>query len=182
MRKSVIFLLFVIALIVIISPGIIGRLAEQSMDENLDWAAAESREIAITSLGFDRGWFTSHGQHRIEIRSGELRDSLMLLAYENGFDELPVLIIDTRIDHGLVPVTSIGRQQGSLAPGLGNAVSTLSFEFATIGKDRPDDGAEGTQVSFRGPVLQHARSFGSQIEACLGSFENGHHITGSHVK
>jgi uncharacterized protein YdgA (DUF945 family) len=129
LKKSIVFLLLALAVIVLVSPGIVGRLAEQSMDENLDWAAAESREIAITSLGFDRGWFSSEGQHRVEFRQGELRDSLLALANEGGYDELPVLVIDTHIDHGLVPVTSLGREKGSLVPGLGRALSTLSLEF-----------------------------------------------------
>jgi len=31
-----------------ISPGIVGRLAERSMDENLDWAANESGSIELS--------------------------------------------------------------------------------------------------------------------------------------
>lgn len=129
MKKSFVFLLLALAVIVLVSPGIVGRLAEKSMDENLDWAATETREFQVSSSGFDRGWFSSEGQHRVEITGGELRDSLLALALEYGVDELPTLIIDTHIDHGIVPVTSVGREKGSLIPGLGNAVSTLSFEF-----------------------------------------------------
>ena len=128
MKKSFVALLVVLALIVLISPGIVGRLAEKSMDENLDWAAAEAEEVVVSSQGFDRGWFSSEGQHRIEIKDGELRD--LLLAYTNADmpGELPALIIDTRIDHGLIPVTSMSREKGSLVPGLGSAVSTVGFE------------------------------------------------------
>ena len=67
MKKSFVFLLLALALVVIVSPGIVGKLAEQSMDENLDWAANESREFSVTALGFDRGWFSSDGRHRIEL-------------------------------------------------------------------------------------------------------------------
>ena len=112
MKKSFVFLLLALAVVVLVSPRIIGHLAEQSMDENLDWAATETQEILVTSLGFDRGWFSSEGQHRIELTNGELRDSLTLLALEAGYNELPVLIIDTRIDHGLVPLTSIPHYRG----------------------------------------------------------------------
>jgi uncharacterized protein YdgA (DUF945 family) len=112
-KKGFVYILLVLAVIVLVSPGIVGRLAERSMDENLDWAATEANEVTITSQGFDRGWFSSEGQHRVELRGGKL----------------PVLIIDTRIDHGLVPVASMAREQGSLAPGLGRAVSTLRLEF-----------------------------------------------------
>jgi len=129
-KKGFVFALLALAVIVLISPGIVGRLAEKSMDENLDWAATESNEVTITSLGFDRGWFSSEGQHRVEMRDGELRDALTYLVSSNGLAEVPVLIIDTRIDHGLVPVASMARDKGSLAPGLGSAVSTVHLEFA----------------------------------------------------
>jgi len=128
MKKSIVVVLLLLAVIVLVSPGIVGRLAEQSMDENLDWAATESDEVTITSQGFDRGWFSSEGQHRVEMRDGELRDALTYMMSDGDLAELPVLIIDTRIDHGLVPVASMARERGSLAPGLGSAISTLRLE------------------------------------------------------
>jgi uncharacterized protein YdgA (DUF945 family) len=163
LKKSIVFLLLALAVIVLVSPGIVGRLAEQSMDENLDWAAAETQEIAITSRGFDRGWFSSEGQHRVEIRQGELRNSLLALTSDNGHDELPVLIIDTHIDHGLVPVTSIGRKKGSLVPGLGRAVSTLSLEFG-----------DGESIELPGTIYSKV-SLAGELESNLimepGSFQ-----------
>ena len=130
MKKSVVALLIVLALVVLISPGIIGRLAEKSVDDNLNWAAAERNDIVVTSAGFDRGWFTSAGQHRIELREGELRDMLFAAFDMAVTDSLPVLIIDTRLDHGLIPVSSMARDHGTLMPGLGSAISTLGIEFA----------------------------------------------------
>lgn len=129
MKKSFVILLLALAVIVLISPRIVGRLAEKSMDENLEWAATESQEVTVTSQGFERGWFSSAGQHRVELRDGDLRDALLLLVVNSDFDGVPALVIDTRIDHGLVPVTSLARERGSLAPGLGSAVSTLRLEF-----------------------------------------------------
>lgn len=124
MKKGFVALLVVVALVVLVSPALIGRLAEKSVDENLNWAAAESGDLVITSTGFDRGWFSSEGQHRIEIKEGRL--SAMLTAKYG--DDYPVLIIDTHLDHGLVPFSSMSREQGSLAPGLGSAISTISIE------------------------------------------------------
>ena len=129
-KKGVVALVLLLALVVIVSPGIVGRLAERSMDENLDWAAAESDDISVTSLGFDRGWFSSAGAHRVELREGPLRTLALGLAGAGGDQGLPVLIIDTRLDHGLIPLTSLSREHGSLSPGLGSAVSTLRVEFA----------------------------------------------------
>ena len=128
MQKGLVALLVVLALLIFVSPAIIGRLAEKSMDEQLEWAATESGELVVRSEGFDRGWFSSEGRHRIELRAGRLRD--VLVAYSNAevSGHPPALFIDTRIDHGLIPLTSMARERGSLVPGLGSAVSTLSLE------------------------------------------------------
>lgn len=128
MKKGIVALLVVLALIVIISPAIVGRLAERSMDENIDFAAQESQELTVTSQGFDRGWFSSEGRHRIEVRDGQLRDLLLALAGTDDIGELPTLVINTRLDHGLIPISSMTRDGGTLKPGLGNAVSTLGIE------------------------------------------------------
>jgi len=128
-KKSVIALILLAVLIIIVSPGIVGKLAENSVGENLNWAAEESGELVVTTTGFDRGWFVSEGQHRVELKDGSIRSLLSAAASDDGDATLPVLLINTRIDHGLVPITSMSREQGSLAPGLGSAVSTLSVEF-----------------------------------------------------
>lgn len=129
MKKSIVVLLVIAAIVVLISPGIIGRIAEESVDSNLQWAADENEGFVVTSERFDRGWFSSQGRHRIEIRDAGVRDALATLAGREPDAGDPALIIDTRIDHGLIPVTSVGRPEGSLAPGLGRGVSTLSIEY-----------------------------------------------------
>jgi uncharacterized protein YdgA (DUF945 family) len=129
-RKSIVALLLALALIVLASPAIVGRLAENSMDENLDWATQENQDVVITSEGFDRGWFSSEGQHRIEVHKGQLHDILM--AFGDGDSdpaETPALIINTRLDHGLIPVSSMSRDGGSLMPGLGSALSTVALQL-----------------------------------------------------
>jgi len=129
MKKSFVALLIVLALVVLISPGIIGRLAEKSVDDSLDWAVSENDDVVVTSTGYKRGWFTSAGQHRIELREGDLRNMLFGAVDAAGADSLPALIIDTRLDHGLIPVSSMARDHGTLIPGLGSAISTLSIEL-----------------------------------------------------
>jgi len=123
-KKGVIALLLALALIILISPGIIGKLAERSVDKNLEWAATKSGQLVVTSSGFDRGWFSSEGQHRIALGDGAIRAAMIS---EGG--KIPVLVINTHLDHGLVPLASMAREGGSLAPGLGSAVSTLSIEY-----------------------------------------------------
>ena len=129
MKKSIVVLLVIAAVVVLVSPGLIGRIAEESVDSNLQWAADDREGIVVTSERFDRGWFSSQGRHRIEIHDAEMRDALATLAGREPDDGDPSLIIDTHIDHGLIPVTSVGRPEGSLAPGLGRGVSTLIIEY-----------------------------------------------------
>ena len=129
MKKSVVAVLVLLAVVVLVSPAIVGRLAENSMGENLNWAANESGELKVTSEKFARGWFSSEGQHRVELRDGELLSAIQALSGPVDAADLPVLVISTHIDHGLIPVTSMSRDQGSLAPGLGSAVSTLQVEL-----------------------------------------------------
>lgn len=130
MKKGVLALILVAVLIIIVSPGIVGKLAENSVGENLNWAARESGELVVTSEGFDRGWFSSEGQHRVELGDGNLRTLLTSGAGDYAAKELPVLLINTHLDHGIIPMTSMKREQGSLAPGLGSAVSTMQVELA----------------------------------------------------
>lgn len=129
MKKAIVVTLLALAVVVLLSPGIIGKLAERSVDDSFDWAEGSNDEISVTSTGFQRGWFTSAGQHRVELREGELY-YLLLGAFGTGVDSMPVLLIDTRLDHGLIPMSSLEREHGSLLPGLGSGVSTLSLELA----------------------------------------------------
>jgi len=128
-KKSVLALILVAVLIIIVSPGIVGKLAEDSVGDNLDWAAEESGELVVTSDGFDRGWFSSEGQHRVALGNGKIRSAMSTAGDDLDEDEIPVLLINTHIDHGLIPVSSMSREEGSLAPGLGSAVSTLAIEL-----------------------------------------------------
>ena len=146
MKKSVVILLLALVAIIIFSPAIVGKIAERSVDENLNWAATESGEFAVTALNFDHGWFSSEGQHRIELREGSTRDLMLTID-----DEVPVFVIDTRLDHGLIPVSSMGRDGGSMVPGLGSAVSTLSLEYSN-GELIEVPGTIYTEVGLTGNV------------------------------
>ena len=164
-KKGIIVLLVALALVVLISPGLIGRMAEKSVDENLNWAAQESGGLVVTSEKFDRGWFSSQGQHRIEIKDDNVTRMLGSMTGSDDLGELPVLIIDTRLDHGLIPVSSMSRDKGSLAPGLGNAVSTLSIELQ-----------DGKRIDLPGSIYSKV-SIGGELQSNYvlpaGSIEEG---------
>lgn len=153
MKKGIIVLLILLAVIVLVSPAIVGRLAEQSMDENLNWAARETGGVRVSSEDFTRGWFSSEGRHRIEIGEGPLLAALEDLGHGTDPDDLPALIINTKLDHGLIPVSSMAREKGSLAPGLGSAVSTLQLEL-------PD----GETIDLPGTIYSKV-SLGGKLES-----------------
>jgi uncharacterized protein YdgA (DUF945 family) len=150
-KKGLVVLLIVIALIVLVSPGIIGRIAEESVDENLQRAADDNEEIVVTSEHFDRGWFSSEGRHRIEIRDPDAQAAIQEFVGGDPADGFPSLIIDTRLDHGLIPVTSIARDRGTLAPGLGSGVSTMFIEFPD-GETFPIPGTIYSDIGLNGAV------------------------------
>jgi uncharacterized protein YdgA (DUF945 family) len=127
-NRWLVALLVTLAVVILVSPGIVGRLAEQSLDENIDWVASENPDVSISTERFDRGWFTSEGRHRVVFRGGAFHDAAVLYSGSTNSAKLPALIIDTRIDHGLVPVSSMTREAGSLMPGLANTISTFQID------------------------------------------------------
>jgi len=153
-KKSVLALILFAVLVIIVSPGIVGKFAENTVGENLNWAAQESGELVVTSEGFDRGWFSSEGQHRVELADGSLRTAMTSAAGDGSDTSLPVLLINTHIDHGLIPVSSLGREGGSLAPGLGSAVSTVAIDVG--GGEQIDlPGAIYSKIGLTGDLNSH---------------------------
>lgn len=126
-KRWLVILLILLALVLLLSPGIIGQLAERSIDSNLSYVEQENPDLRIESERFDRGWFSSEGRHRVSIRPGAITE-LMGGDVDPADGESITLVIDTHFDHGLVPVTSLGREEGTLRPGLASTVSTLKME------------------------------------------------------
>ncbi len=128
MKRWLEVLLVTLALVVLISPGIVGRMAEQNIENSIAWAEADSPGLTVATETFQRGWFTSEGRHRIDFEDGQFEDAANLFSAMTGGGQLPSLVMDSRLDHGLVPVTSLGRERGSLAPSLASTVSTLQLD------------------------------------------------------
>ena len=177
MKKGVVVALIVAALVVLVSPGLIGRLAEQSVDESIRVGTIENEEIVVSAEVFERGWFTTEGQHRVELKDGSAAQQLRGVLGLMPDDELPVFIVTTRIDHGLIPLSSIGREDGSLAPGLGDAVSTVEVEMpdgeivALPGAINSHIGLTGTMVSSYELAAGSIGEFGEGISWGDGRFE-----------
>ena len=128
MKRWLVVLLVVLAVLVLLSPGIVGRMAEKNLEDNIEWAESEAVGIEVQTEKFDRGWFTSEGRHRVALTGSTFRDGLRSYQNETGNEDLPSLIIDTRVDHGLVAVGSLNRDSGSLIPGLASMLSTFQVD------------------------------------------------------
>jgi uncharacterized protein YdgA (DUF945 family) len=165
MKRWLVVVLVVLAAVVLVSPGIVGRLAERNLESKFEWAAGEAGNVSVTGGSFDRGWFTSEGTRRIEIRNEQLRSfiaGLMDLPENAG---PPVLIISTRLDHGLIPVTSMQRESGSLAPALASAVSTVEL-----------DPGDGRPIAIPGEIITRVGLTGastSHYRLDTGSYDDG---------
>ena len=129
MKRWLVGLLVLAALVVFVSPGIVGRLAERGMEEGLSQPAGPGAEFVVTQERFRRGWFSAAGRHRVEFADGLLHDLLAALAGEAPPGANPALVVETRVDHGLVPFTSLGREAGSLLPALARTESTLALDL-----------------------------------------------------
>lgn len=121
MKKWLVAVLVVLALLVLIAPGIVGRLAERNIEENIDWAESDSPNVSIRTESFDRGWFTSVGVHRVELSGGQFVEAAAEYRSSTGNPDLPSLVITTELDHGPLP-------GGSMSPGLANTVSTFQVD------------------------------------------------------
>ena len=128
MKRWLVVLLVALAVVVLVSPGIVGWLAEKNLEENIEWATNESTGLEIQTQRFDRGWFTSEGRHRVILSSAAFHEAAEKYREKTGNEELPSLIIDTHLDHGLLPVGSLTRESGSLMPALANTVSTFQID------------------------------------------------------
>ena len=165
MKRWLVVLLVVLAVIVLVSPGIIGRIAEKNLEENLAWVATESGGIEFQTESFDRGWFTSEGRHRVVLSGAAFREMAENYRQRTGNDDLPSLVIDTRIVHGLMPVASLTRQSGSLMPGLASTVSTFQL-----------DPGDGELIALPGTLYSNVHLGGaneSRFLAKAGKFEYG---------
>jgi uncharacterized protein YdgA (DUF945 family) len=172
-KKSIVVLLVIAAIVVLISPGIIGRIAEESVDSNLQWATDESQGFRVTGQRFDRSWFSSQGQHRIEIRDPAMRGALATLAGREPDGGYPTLVVDTHIDHGLISVTSVGRAEGSLVPGLGRGVSTMYVEYPD-GQTMPVPGTVYSTIGLNGDLTANYLLEPGSLEAEGSAASWGH--------
>lgn len=150
MKKWIVALLVLAAVLLLVAPGIVGRLAEQQVLENASWADQTNARFSVTTERFDRGWFSSAGRHRITLQGGKLRRSLAAMA---GV-ELPSIIVETRIDHGIVPFTSLSGDDGSLRPVLARTVSTLQLD-AGGGRLIPIPGKLVSEIGLSGTTTGH---------------------------
>lgn len=119
MKRWLVVLLVVAAVLVLVSPGLIGQLAQQNIEKGLSEAANESGRATVTTESYEKGWFTAEGRYRIVFEEGGVREAL-----QAGEPGMPAIILTTRIQHGLLPL-------GDFLPGIANAESTAKLDTGT---------------------------------------------------
>ena len=119
MKRWLVVLLVVLAVLVLVSPGLIGQLAEQNIEKGLTEAANEGGRATVTTESYEKGWFTAEGRYRIVFEEGGVREAL-----QAGEPGMPAIILTTRIQHGLLPL-------GDFIPGIANAESTAQLDTGT---------------------------------------------------
>ena len=116
MKRWLVILLVVLAVLVLVSPGLIGELAQKNVEKGISQAANESGRATVTTESFDKGWFTSEGHYRVVFEEGGLREAL-----DAAHSGLPSLLIKTNIEHGLLPLSE-------MIPGIASATSTAQVD------------------------------------------------------
>ena len=140
MKRWLVALLVLLAVIVLVSPGIVGRLAERNLEQGIEWAESENPGVSIDTETYSRGWFSSEGRHRVVLDGGQFRDAI-------DSEAIPSLIIDTRVEHGVLPI-------GSMKPGLASTVSTFHVDPGS-GQLIDLPGKLTSNVSFSGAADSH---------------------------
>lgn len=169
-----------LAVIVLLSPGLIGLLAERSLNEQLELAAVNDPDFDVRTVAFERGWFTSAGTHRVPVRDPRLAQLLLFVTPGSGGSAAgapPVLIVTTQLDHGLVPLGGAGRDPAALLPALASGVSTLELELAD-GRVLPVPGQLASRINLNGSaVLDYSLPAGTEQDAGFRAAWEGAHLT-----
>ncbi|MEM7502706.1 MAG: DUF945 family protein [Pseudomonadota bacterium] len=126
MRRWLILIIGIAVLVVLLSPGAVGRIAEATLSDNLGWIDSENDDVDIEVLAYERGWFSSTGQHRVV-----LADSPLAAALTASTGGPLAFVVDTQLDHGLIALAPLG--SGSLTPRLASAKSTVTLDQGTRG-------------------------------------------------
>ncbi len=143
--KKLLIALAVLLVIIIGSPAVIGSVAEEAVQDSLGWAAGQAGEgeVNVTAESFEKGWFSSTVRYRVQIGEGQLQAALLEATEMLDADSLPQLVVETKLDHGVLPLST-------LKPGLGSAFSTITLETADAQYQLP--GTVFSNIGFSGEV------------------------------
>jgi len=128
LNRWIVALLVAAALFVMVAPGLVGRLAERDLQVAVERAGESSPEVTISTENYRRGWFQSAGRHRIEFSDRLAFPGLARFVDDAGYDNMPALVFDSEIHHGLLPNSAFGEEASALAPGVVNLVSSVSLD------------------------------------------------------
>ncbi|MEM9333252.1 MAG: DUF945 family protein [Pseudomonadota bacterium] len=143
--KKLLIALAILIIIILGSPAVIGSVAESAVQESLGWAAGQAGEgeVNVSAESFEKGWFSSTVRYRIKVGSGQLQMALLEATEMLDAEALPQLLVETKLDHGVLPLST-------LKPGLGSAFSTITLELNDASYELP--GTVFSNIGFGGQV------------------------------
>ena len=124
MKKLLFFLVLGLFVVLLAAPWFLGSFTERQIEERLDAGARTQPGVAVFTEEYRRRWFSSDSRHRIVVTDHRLGEALRELAGGEAFADEPAIVIETRIEHGPLPLGV----DGSLRPGLSRAVSTFDLD------------------------------------------------------
>ncbi len=134
MKKILFFVLLAFVGVLLAAPWFVGGFAERQIEEQIALGSRADSGVTIITDEYRRHWFSADSRHRVVITDPELVAALRDLDGGSLFGDQPALIVDTRIDHGPVPFSSLEREDGSLAPALSRARSEFSLDLGNGGE------------------------------------------------
>ncbi len=125
MKKVIIAVLVLLALVLLIMPGAVGVLAEnqfRALSGNLD---SEAPGLQLLIEDYERGWFSSRARYRLSLEQPVMEASLKEVLDE--FPGMPALVNEAEIFHGPILFAALGREGVSLAPVLAQSFDEISI-------------------------------------------------------
>ncbi|MGH8495973.1 MAG: YdgA family protein [Gammaproteobacteria bacterium] len=166
-KRTLIILAVLVLVLAVLAPGLVGLLAQDRHENQIEMAMQSSPYIELTTGDFDRGWFSSRGRYRVELSDRFERQATA----EKPVEELPALIIDSHLHHGPFALATAFSKGGTLLPVLGTVESKLTLVSADGEPMLELPGAVITNIHFDGGGTARYASGPVDID------DGGQHVT-----
>ncbi|HZW59850.1 MAG TPA: DUF945 family protein [Woeseiaceae bacterium] len=149
MRRRLLLAVLLPAALLLGTPELLGRWLAAH-------AAAALAASGIVTERYERGWLSSRARLRLSVRDEHLARLAGWLGTGAVRTRPVVMIVEMRVDHGILPLGALFHDDGSLQPGLANGVATLRLQTVD-GTRQLLPGRLRLHIGLRGAMrVQHA--------------------------